>query len=137
MLTEEGTWSVKSKHANVVMTWVDMAGALVAYLYKCKSLSKTGEQLTSIAGVLGFNLVIGSLQETRLDNLGGPLPLPAGTACFILLVTAPPSTCLLFTLTFSAVLSRAAEGCRGQCAAIALCLVHLQGTWQDCWWARI
>lgn len=52
------------------LRWVDTAGALVAYLYKCKSLSKTGEQLTSIAGVLGFNLVIGSLQETRLDNLG-------------------------------------------------------------------
>ena len=57
-----------------------MAGALVAYLYKCKSLSKTGEQLTSIAGVLGFNLVIGSLQETRLDNLGASLPLPSGTS---------------------------------------------------------
>ena len=54
----------------LVLGWMDVAGALVAYLYKCKSLSKTGEQLTSIAGVLGFNLVIGSLQETRLDNLG-------------------------------------------------------------------
>lgn len=45
-------------------------GALVAYLWKNRSLERTSQQLTSIAGVVGVNLVMGGIQETSIDNIG-------------------------------------------------------------------
>lgn len=46
------------------------AGALVAYLWKNRSLSRTADQLTSIAGVVTVNLIMGGIQETSIDNIG-------------------------------------------------------------------
>ncbi len=46
------------------------AGALVAYLWRNRSLSKTSEQLNSIVGILLFNLVLGGIQDTSIDNVG-------------------------------------------------------------------
>ena len=49
---------------------VDQAGALVAYLWRNRSLSKTSEQLNSIVGILIFNLILGGIQDTSIDNVG-------------------------------------------------------------------
>ena len=49
------------------------AGALVAYLWRNRSLSKTSEQLNSIVGILIFNLILGGIQDTSIDNIGEPL----------------------------------------------------------------
>ena len=50
------------------------AGALVAYLWKNRCLERTSQQLTSIAGVVGVNLVMGGIQETSIDNIGTSTP---------------------------------------------------------------
>ena len=42
------------------------------YLYKNKSLAKTNEQLRSIGTVMATNLLMGSIQETAIDNVGEP-----------------------------------------------------------------
>ena len=49
------------------------AGALVAYLWRNRSLSKTSEQLNSIVGILVFNLILGGIQDTSIDNIGESL----------------------------------------------------------------
>ena len=46
------------------------AGALVAYLWRNRSLSKTSEKLNSILGILVFNFVLGGIQDTSIDNVG-------------------------------------------------------------------
>ena len=48
------------------------AGALVVYLYRNKSLEKTNAQLQSIGTVMATNLLMGSIQETAIDNVGAP-----------------------------------------------------------------
>ncbi|CAK0750465.1 hypothetical protein CVIRNUC_001993 [Coccomyxa viridis] len=47
-----------------------LIGALVAYLWRNRSLSKTSEQLNSIVGILIFNLILGGIQDTSIDNIG-------------------------------------------------------------------
>ena len=42
----------------------------MAYLWRNRSLSKTSEQLNSIVGILIFNLVLGGIQDTSIDNIG-------------------------------------------------------------------
>ncbi|BDA46348.1 probable RHOMBOID-like protein 10, chloroplastic [Coccomyxa sp. Obi] len=53
-------------------------GALVAYLWKNRCLERTSQQLTSIAGVVGVNLVMGGIQETSIDNIGHAAGLLVG-----------------------------------------------------------
>ncbi len=57
------------------------AGALVAYLWKNRCLERTSQQLTSIAGVVGVNLVMGGIQETSIDNIGTPTPYCSPKQC--------------------------------------------------------
>ena len=42
----------------------------MAYLWRNRSLSKTSEQLNSIVGILIFNLILGGIQDTSIDNIG-------------------------------------------------------------------
>lgn len=49
------------------------AGALVAYLWKNQHIQQSREQLVSIASIIIFNLILGSWEETSIDNLGGSL----------------------------------------------------------------
>ncbi len=46
----------------------------MAYLWRNRSLSKTSEQLNSIVGILIFNLVLGGIQDTSIDNIGEHSP---------------------------------------------------------------
>ena len=73
-------------HKNTQSSSSCVAGALVAYLWRNRSLSKTSEQLNSIVGVLIFNLVLGGIQDTSIDNIGKHLlPCNCKAKCLILL----------------------------------------------------
>jgi hypothetical protein len=47
-------------------------GALVAYLWKNQHIQQSREQLVSIASIVIFNVILGSWEETSIDNLGDP-----------------------------------------------------------------
>lgn len=47
----------------------------MAYLWKNQHIQQSSEQLMSIAGIIIVNLVLGSWEETSIDNLGTPSSL--------------------------------------------------------------
>jgi hypothetical protein len=65
----------QAAHSNACAWGACGAGALVVYLYRNKSLEKTNAQLQSIGTVMATNLLMGSIQETAVDNVGAHFSL--------------------------------------------------------------